>query len=603
METDGSGPSAPVPVPELPSHPDHTGWSDSAARSVLQLMVESVAEMIGFEVAALSVVLEDELVTMAYTGPEQFRDYLIENADPVSVLDPVLERGDTWGRFRFLPAERYDGQLDGHWVVTAAARAGLPDAWDPLDVLIGLLEDDDGRLVGVLSVDNPVSGRRPDRAQRRLLERYAAQAERAVLTAFEREQLVQQVAHAESARRLIRSTSMSTRASLDEVLRHTHRPLVEGFGASGTWIQVVGPGGGPGPGYARSYDGEPVHLADDVVRVACDIAPRLWREQRVLAVSAGESLEVADAVHRQLADLELSTVLGVPLGVGSECLGFLVLTRRAQDPPWTAVETTSALEIGHDLGAALRTARALEIERDLVSELQQLDDYRTQLIATLSHELRTPLTVIAGNLELLDMEGVPPAADRFVTAMTRGTDRMQKVVDDLLLLARVSHPQHPLVHVEVDVADLARDVVLLVESPARAKELTLVVDVGDRRLPVCGDPSELDRMLANLVSNAVKYTHAGGRVTVSAAREGDDVVLRVSDTGIGISEDDRAGLFGAFFRTTNPEALTESGTGLGLAIVASIVERHAGRVRVDSRLSEGTTFTVTLPAAPEQIFG
>ncbi|MCB0894574.1 MAG: hypothetical protein H6529_07475 [Nocardioides sp.] len=598
METEGSGPSAPVPVPELTSHPDHTGWSDSAARAVLQLMVESVAEMIGFEVAALSVALDGELVTMAYTGPEEFREYLIENADPISILDPVLERGDVWGRFRFMPADRYDGNLDGHWVVTAERRDEHPDAWDPLDVLVGLLTDDDGRLVGILSVDNPVSGRRPDDAQRRLLERYAAQAERAVLTAFEREDLVQQVAHAESARRLIRSTSMSTHASLDDVLRHTHRPLVEGFGASGSWIQVLTEDGGPGPGYARSHDGEMVHLGDDVVRVACEIAPRLWKEQRVLVVSAGESLEVADIVHRQLADLELSAVLAVPLGVGTECLGFLALTRRAQDPPWSVVETTSALEIGHDLGAALRTARALEIERDLVTELQQLDDYRSQLIATLSHELRTPLTVIAGNLELLDMQGVPAAAERFVTAMTRGTDRMQKVVDDLLLLARVSHPQHPLVRAEVDVVDLTRDVVLLVESAARAKQQTLTVDLGDRPLRVCGDPSELDRMLGNLVSNAVKYTHAGGRVTVTASHEGEDVVIQVTDTGIGISEDDQAGLFGAFFRTTNPEALSESGTGLGLAIVASIAERHSGRVEVESLLGEGTTFTVALPAAP-----
>ena len=582
----------------MESHPDHTGWSDSAARAVLQLMVESVAEMIGFEVAALSVVLEDELITMAYTGPEEFREYLLENADAVSILDPVLERGDTWGRFRFLPAERYDGALEGHWVVTAQEQGSGPDAWHPLDVLVGLLTDDDGRLVGVLSVDNPVSGRRPDAAQRRLLERYAAQAERAVLTAFEQEALVQQVAHAESARRLIRSASMPAHSSLEDVLRHTHGPLVAGFGASGSWIQVLDPRG-PRVGYARSHDGEMVHLSDEVVRTAGELAPRLWAEQRVLVISAGESPEVSDAVHRQLADLELSSVLAVPLGVGSECLGFLVLTRRAQDPPWSSVETSSALEIGHDLGAALLTARALESERDLVRELQQLDDYRSQLIATLSHELRTPLTVISGNLELLAGHGVETEAERYVAAMARGSQRMEKVVDDLLLLARVSHPQHPLDEVRVDLRAVTRDVVLLVESTARAKQQTLQVELEDAPLDVCGDPAELDRMLGNLVSNAVKYTPAGGEVTVSARRDAGDVVLEVADDGLGISEEDQAGLFGAFFRTTNPVALSEPGTGLGLAIVASIVERHGGRVEVESRLGDGTTFTVRLPASRE----
>ena len=150
------------------------GWSDSSARAVLQLMVESVAEMIGFEVAVLSVVLEGELVTMAYTGPEEFREYL-EQPDPISVLDPVLEHAETWGRFRFLAAEDYDGEYEGHWVHFGDHDVDAPDAWNSEDALLGLLTDDEDRIVGVLSVDRPVSGRRPDETQRRLLERYAAQ--------------------------------------------------------------------------------------------------------------------------------------------------------------------------------------------------------------------------------------------------------------------------------------------------------------------------------------------------------------------------------------------------------------------------------------------
>jgi signal transduction histidine kinase len=180
--------------------------------------------------------------------------------------------------------------------------------------------------------------------------------------------------------------------------------------------------------------------------------------------------------------------------------------------------------------------------------------------------------------------------------MNRGASRMQKVVDDLLVLARVSDPRHPLEPVPVDLHVVTREVVALVESTARAKGLTLRVDVERTGLVVAGDSSELDRLLGNLVSNAVKYTHSGGTVEVSVARRDDDVVLRVSDNGLGISEEDQAGLFRAFFRTTNPEALREPGTGLGLAIVATIVQRHRGRVEVSSRLGVGTTFTVTLPA-------
>jgi signal transduction histidine kinase len=570
-------------------------WSDSSARAVLQLMVESVAEMVGFEVAVLSVVVDDQLVTVAYTGPEEFRAYL-EEPDPVSVLESVLAHAVEWGpRLRFIAAGVTE-DLEGHWVIMEQETPATPDAWHPEDGLLALLADDDGVPVGVLSVDKPLTGRRPDERQCRLLERYAAQAERAVLTTIEREALVQQVAHAEAARRLIRTASMPAHASLEAVLEHTHRPLVEGFGASGSWIQVLD-AGGPGIGYARSHDGEMVYLDDDVSAAAFAIAPELWGEQRAIVVSAGESTEVPPDVHRVLADLELSSVLGVPLGVGDECLGFLTLTRRAQDPPWTQVEVDSAIQIGHDLGAAVLTARALERERNLVRELQQLDDYRSQLIATLSHELRTPLTVISGNLELLGGVDLDPLAQRYHQAMGRGTRRMERVVEDLLLLARVSHPQHPLVRDRVDLAGIAREVVDLVRTTAAAKSvaLTLTAPPG---LVVSGDPLELDRLVGNLVSNAVKYTPSGGTVSVTLFQHGDDLVLLdVEDDGIGISAEDQAGLFGAFYRTTNPDALREPGTGLGLAIVATIVERHHGSVSVRSKLGSGTTFTVTLPRA------
>lgn len=580
------------------------GWSDSAARAVLQLMVESVAEMIGFEVAALSVVLDDRLVTVAYTGPEEFREFL-SSTDPVSVLDPVIAQAEAWGRFCFLAAEDYDATaLEGHWMVVADERADVPDAWHPMDVLVGLLRDDDGRLIGAMSVDRPVSGRRPDPAQRRLLERYAAQAERAVMTAFERERLVQQIAHSEAARRLIRSASIPDQGSVRAVLDQTHRPLVEGFRAAGSWIQVFdADADGAGIGYARSREGQPVDLSDRMVDLAHRLAPRLWEAQQVLVIADGVEPTLPDGdvqplleeARRQIAELGLTSVLAVPLGAGAECLGFLVLSRRAEDPPWSTVEAGSALQIGYDLGAALMTVRALERQQRLVRELQQLDDYRTQLIATLSHELRTPLTVISGNLELLGDLDLGEAARPYQAAMTRGTVRMTKVVEDLLLLARVSDPQHPLVRVPVDLRTVTSAVLDLVGSAAAGKGIAIRFEHAEEPVVVPGDPAELDRLVGNLVSNAVKYPPAGGTVTITLERRGPAVVIRVADDGLGISEEDQVGLFRPFFRTTNPEAVREPGTGLGLAIVATIVDRHHGEVRVRSRLGAGTTFTVRLP--------
>ena len=114
----------------VPARPGSDAWSDSSARSVLQLMVESVTEMIGFRVAVLSVVLGQDLVTVAYAGPEEFRDEVM-TTDPVSVLDPVLQQAETWGRFRFLAAEDIVGELPGTWVETVTDPAAGPDAWQP----------------------------------------------------------------------------------------------------------------------------------------------------------------------------------------------------------------------------------------------------------------------------------------------------------------------------------------------------------------------------------------------------------------------------------------------------------------------------------------
>ena len=280
-------------------------------------------------------------------------------------------------------------------------------------------------------------------------------------------------------------------------------------------------------------------------------------------------------------------MLGVALGVGEECVGFMVLSRRRRPAEWSPVEVASAQQIGHDLGAALMTARALERERKLVSELQQIDDYRSQLVAMLSHELRTPLTVISGNLELLGGHRSRRGVEAHHEAMGRGAERMRTVVDDLLLLARVSNPNHPLVRLPVDLRSVTARSSPWSSRPRAPRGSTLTVDLDPGPLVVSGDAVELDRLVGNLVSNAVKYTGSGGTVAVSGRRQDDEVVLSVADTGLGISEDDQQGLFRAFFRTTNPDALRESGTGLGLATVATIVERHQGRVEVGSAPRRG----------------
>ena len=447
----------------------------------------------------------------------------MEQPDPVSVIEPLLAKAVPWGpRLRYLEATPVE-ELDGHWVHFDQVPTDHPDAWRADEELFAVLSGDDGAVVGILSVDRATSGRRPDARELGLLEKYAAQAERAVLTLFERQALLEQVAHAESARHLIRSASRPTHGSLEDVLRLTHGQLVAGFDARGSWLHVFQPPG-PGVDVVRTHAGQQVEIEPELVEFVSQVASELWKEQRPLILTRDDIADrLPPGVGRHLASPDVQWMLGVALGVGEECVGFMALWRYADQPGWSPVEIASAQQIGHDLGAALMTARALESERKLVSRLQQNEDYRSQLVAMLSHELRTPLTVISGNLELLGDTDLDAQAKRYHEAMGRGTERMQTVVDDLLLLARVSNPDHPLVRLPVDLRSVMREVVSLVESTARSKGVTLTVDLDPAPLVVPGDAIELDRLVGNLVSNAVKYTGSGGTVAVNARRREDEV--------------------------------------------------------------------------------
>jgi signal transduction histidine kinase len=185
-----------------------------------------------------------------------------------------------------------------------------------------------------------------------------------------------------------------------------------------------------------------------------------------------------------------------------------------------------------------------------------------------------------------------------VAAMERAAGRLSRVINDLLLLSRVDDPATPVVAVPVDLRTVLEDVLDVNAVSARNKELSIRVDAPTSPVCALGDHDELDRVCANLISNAIKYTPAGRSVTVTLDQIGDRVIFSCADEGIGISAEDQELLFSEFFRSANPEAYSQPGTGLGLAIVQRIVQRHDGRITVDSELGKGSTFTVELPAAP-----
>jgi signal transduction histidine kinase len=241
----------------------------------------------------------------------------------------------------------------------------------------------------------------------------------------------------------------------------------------------------------------------------------------------------------------------------------------------------------------------LDLERAHNEELRELDGLKDEFVALVSHELRTPLTSIRGYLELV-LDGEPGSLDeeqaRFLRVVERNAIRLQGLVGDLLFIAQVEAGRLALDHAPVDVAELAAEAVEAARPAADEKGLELVVETPDAA-PVAGDRGRLSQLLDNLVSNAVKFTPAGGRVTVAAAGDGDRLVLTVSDTGIGIPTIEQPQLFQRFFRASSATSEAIPGTGLGLTIAKAIAEAHGGRIRCESAEGEGTTFTVELPVA------
>ncbi|MCW2813023.1 MAG: ATP-binding region, ATPase domain protein [Nocardioides sp.] len=586
--TDGSS----LPRPQI----DVTTWSDVGSRDALDLVASSVAEMIGFEIAIVSVVRGEQMYAVSVEGSNEATAAMLGVATPVSMVLAELERADDWGRFRFVPHERVQADVRTIGWVPDLDPVDSPDAWHPLDLLIAPLFDDVGTMIGLLSIDVPMGGLRPGPTQRQMLERFVVQAERALRMAVERDELAARIRLAEAARRVVRFAT--SQDDLESVLDDCRHPLLDGFRADFLAIRTYSTGSLPSAGSPSS------NLPEHLVETIRGAARRAWTQQRVLVVDergqpddSVASPEEFYAALEAMAIVGMGTMMLVPLGAGHESLGHVILGRKDPGLLWSPDEQSGALDIARDIGQAVLNSRTLLQEQQMVSELRRLATYKSQVLSTVSHELKNPLSAVSGYVEILEADpSITGSARRSIESLHRASRRMERLVDDLLVLAVVEDPES-LGQVEpMDAVPVVLEALELTRVAAERRHLTLEVDVPGRAVPVCCEPGDLDRVLTNLLSNAVKYTPQDRVISLSLVQHDAEVELVVRDQGIGISHDDQARLFTEFFRSTNPQAVAQPGTGLGLTICRRIVERHGGRIVVESALGEGSTFRVFLPA-------
>jgi PAS domain S-box-containing protein len=255
-----------------------------------------------------------------------------------------------------------------------------------------------------------------------------------------------------------------------------------------------------------------------------------------------------------------------------------------------AIAIENARLYATELQRTAALARALEQQREL-------DRLQREFIQNVSHELRTPLTLIRGHAELLEageLGDLQAAQQKSASVISRRTQMLSKLVDDIIAVLTIEAQK--LKREPLSLAQLVRTSMADFQAAAETAGLTLSAEIAPDLPLVAGDSVALHRMLDNLVSNALKFTLAKGRVTMRLFRGEDTVTLQVSDTGVGVPNDRLERIFERFYQVDGSTTRRYGGVGLGLALVKEIVEAHGGQITVASQVGQGTTFTVSLPA-------
>jgi signal transduction histidine kinase len=280
-----------------------------------------------------------------------------------------------------------------------------------------------------------------------------------------------------------------------------------------------------------------------------------------------------------------------------------VLSRRIVAPVRTLTDASQRIADGHyaervHVDGTDEIAQLAARFNQMAAQLEQVESMRRQLIGDVTHELRTPLTSIKGYMEGL-VDGVLPATPDTFNQIHHEADRLSRLVDDLQELSRVEAKAYSLDLRSIAVSNLVQTTVKRLSPQATAKRITLRSSLPTDLPPVQADEDRITQVLVNLVANAIQYTPEGGDVTISAARQADEVHISVKDTGIGVPPEHLANLFTRFYRVDKSRSRNAGGgSGIGLTIARHLVEAHGGRIWAESKGDgQGSTFTFSLKIA------
>ena len=462
---------------------------------------------------------------------------------------PVLAGLELWRRAEFDTSLRYDAL--GLRVLVAVALGAVV-----------------GRLVDM------------ERSQSRAAEERAAEAERL------RDELGRRIDALEATSRVARALGSSL--DLDEAFAAFVQELRGLLPFDRAAILLVEPTGArimatAGVGAGALATGSSIGVPEYVLEQVIGEGRTIYRE---------DIAEDRYPEEAELRELGVRSRVLAPLQLGARSIGVLAISRKER-ASFRRDEIELVTLVGRLVATAVQNLRTHEAERTTVEELRRLSSLRADFVSLVSHELRSPMAAVIGSARTLQhrwRELKPEQRDAFLAVIGDETNRLSALVGDVLDTSRIEAGTFGYAFADVDLAAVLRDSVASAE--VGQDEVRLATTMPAMLPSIRGDAERLRQLVDNLISNAIKYSDAGGEVLVEASAEDGHVTVRVSDRGPGILADQHDHIFEKFGRAAGS---AKPGTGLGLFLSRSFAEAHGGTLEVESRPGEGATFTLTIP--------
>ncbi len=302
----------------------------------------------------------------------------------------------------------------------------------------------------------------------------------------------------------------------------------------------------------------------------------------------------------ETTDFETRSILGVPLVVRDQVIGVLEVVNKKSEEGFTQDDIQIATTLSAHASIAIENARLMDELQEAYRELAEIDQIKGDFVSIASHELRTPLAVILGYATFL-RDNVSGQASEQLDIVLSSAMRLRALIDDMVNLRHVQTGEVQLERSIFSLRQLILDVMNEFGDVGAGKQqaLTTKFTPGDSPLNIDADRQKIYLVVANLISNAVKFTPEGGRIHVSVTLKGHKYWINVIDTGIGIPKAEYERIFDQFYQVEPSLTRRYQGMGLGLSLVKGMIEIHKGRIWVESVVNKGSNFTVILPTAPD----